>query len=164
MKKLNKTYIMGVVCILFSFWIFWETSRIPERLVSNEPGPKLFPYISAAGILVFSVISIIFDGAKEKKAETEPYLDADGWKRIGIIMGEAVLFAVGMKFIGFWITAMAGMMMFIQTLKGGKKINRIFAAVLSIGLGTICYIGFTKGFVIPLPKGEIWTMLGINMM
>lgn len=164
MKKVNKTYVMGAVCILFSFWIFFETSRIPERLVSNEPGPKLFPYISAAGIFIFSVASMVFDGSKEKKEAQRQYLDAGGWKRIGIILGESLLFAFSMKFLGFWITSMAGMMMFIQTLKGDKKVNKVLAVVLSIALGTICYFGFTKGFVIPLPKGDIWTMLGISML
>ena len=54
--------------------------------------------------------------------------------------------------------------MFIMTLKGDKKIKTVFAVVLSIVLGTVCYLGFTKGFVIPLPKGEIWSMLGISMI
>ncbi|PNV62690.1 hypothetical protein C0033_06575 [Clostridium sp. chh4-2] len=164
MKKVNKTYVMGIVCILFSFWIFWETSRIPERLVSNEPGPKLFPYIAASGIFLFSVVSMIFDGSKERKSEGKPYLDAAGWKRTGIILGETVVFALGMKYFGFWLTSMLGMMMFIMTLKGDKKIKTVFAVVLSIVLGTVCYLGFTKGFVIPLPKGEIWSMLGISMI
>lgn len=163
MKKVNKTYIMGITCILFSFWIFWETSKIPERLVSNEPGPKLFPYISAIGIFIFSVLSIIIDGSKEAKADKKVYLDAGGWKRIGIILAEALIFGLAMKWIGFWITSVFGMMMFIWTLKGDKKINAVFAVLLSIVLGTICYFGFTKGFVIPLPKGDIWTILGITM-
>ena len=163
MKKVNKTYIMGAACILFAFWIFWETAQIPERLISNEPGPKLFPYISAGGILVFSIISMIFDGRKEAKAEKKQYLDAGGWKRIGVMLAEAAIFAAGMKWLGFWITSMAGMMMFIWTLKGDKKINVVFAVILSLALGTICYFGFTKGFVIPLPKGEIWTAFGITM-
>ena len=45
MKKLNRTYIMGAVFLVFSVWVLWQTSMIPEKLVSNEPGPKLFPYI-----------------------------------------------------------------------------------------------------------------------
>ena len=74
------------------------------------------------------------------------------------------IFLLAMTFIGFWFTAMIGMMVFILTLKGKKKINWIVAIVLCIGLGSLCYFGFTRGFNIPLPKGTLWESLGINML
>jgi len=33
-----------------------------------------------------------------------------------------------------------------------------------VGLGSLCYFGFTKGFNIPLPKGTLWESLGITML
>ena len=44
MKKINRTYIMGVLVLALAAWIGWQTSQLPTRFVSNEPGPKLFPY------------------------------------------------------------------------------------------------------------------------
>lgn len=166
MKKLNRTYIMGIVFILLALWVGFQTTQIPEKLVSNEPGPKLFPYISAIGMIVMAVLSMIFDGkkeAEENKNGAAPYLDAAGWKRLALIMVECIVFCIAMNFIGFWITSMIGMMMYILTLKADKKINLVFAIVLSIALGSICYFGFTKGFNIPLPKGVIWNAIGIKM-
>lgn len=163
MKKINRTYVMGIVCLIFAAWVVWQTTTIPERLVSNEPGPKLFPFISAGGIAVFAVLSMIFDGPKENKDDAKPYLDKKGWIRMAVIMAEAVLFCISMQFIGFWITAMVGMFVFIWTLKGEKTINVIFAIILSIALGSICYFGFTRGFHIPLPEGELWKLIGISM-
>ena len=160
MKKINRTYIMGAVCLALSAFIAWQTTTIPERLVSNEPGPKLFPFISAGGIAAFAILSMIFDGPKD---DGKAYLDKKGWVRMGIIMAEAVAFCVAMQFIGFWITAMLGMFMFIWTLKGEKKINIVFAILLSVAIGSICYFGFTRGFHIPLPSGSIWKSLGIKM-
>ena len=82
---------------------------------------------------------------------------------MGVIMVEAVLFTLSMEFIGFWITAMVGMMVFIWTLKGDKKISIPFAIILSVGLASLGYFGFTRGFVIPLPKGALWDMMNIPM-
>lgn len=158
MKKLNKTYVMGIVGILFSAWLFLEIQKIPEHLVSNEPGPKLFPYIATIGILCSCILSMIFDGPKDKK---EDFLSKEGWKNLFLLLAEVILFAIAMYYIGFWITAVAGMLIFVYTLKGEKKINFIFTLVLCIGLGTLCYFSFTRGFKIQLPKGEIWTILGI---
>ena len=117
MKKLNRTYIMGIVFIILALWVLFQTTQIPEKLVSNEPGPKLFPYISAIGMIVMAVLSMIFDGKKEaedNKNGAAPYLDAAGWKRLALIMVECIVFCVAMNVIGFWITAMVGMMMFIM--------------------------------------------------
>lgn len=163
MKKINRTYIMGIVCLALAAFIAWQTTMIPERLVSNEPGPKMFPFIAAGGIAVFAVLSMIFDAPKEAKEDPKPYLDKAGWIRMGVIMVEAVLFTLSMEFIGFWITAMVGMMVFIWTLKGDKKISIPFAIILSVGLASLGYFGFTRGFVIPLPKGALLEMLNIPM-
>ena len=163
MKKINRTYIMGAVCLALSAFIAWQTTTIPERLVSNEPGPKMFPFISAGGIAVFAILSMIFDAPKEAKEDPKSYLDKAGWVRMGIIMAEAVLFTIGMEFIGFLITAMAGTFVFLWTLKGEKKVNLIVAILFSVGLASLGYFGFTRGFVIPLPKGVLWESLGIPM-
>lgn len=166
MKKLNRTYVMGAVFIALALWVIYQTGMIPEKLVSNEPGPKMFPYISAIGMIAMSVLSIIFDGRKEneeKRAGAAPYLDRAGWKRLALIMVECILFCAAMNWIGFWFTSMIGMLVFIMTLRADKKINLIFAVVLSVALGSLCYFGFTRGFNIPLPKGVIWTMMGIKM-
>ena len=166
MKKVNRTYIMGIVFIVLAAIVIYQTSLIPNKLVSNEPGPKLFPYISAIGMIVMAILSMIFDGKKEAEENAKgaaPYLDVNGWKRLGLIMLECVIFCVAMKYIGFWITSMLGMMMFILTLKVDKKINLLFAILFSIALGSLCYFGFTKGFNIPLPKGILWEAIGIQM-
>ncbi|MCI6886980.1 MAG: tripartite tricarboxylate transporter TctB family protein [Lachnospiraceae bacterium] len=161
MKKIKMTYIMGILGLLLAGWIALETSKIPERLVSNEPGPKMFPYLSAAGIALFAILSMVFDAPKE---EDKPYLDSKGWKRLALVIIEVLVFCVAMNYIGFWITSMIGMMIFIWTLKGDKKINILFAITLSVALGSICYFGFTRGFSIPLPSGAIWKTLGIKML
>lgn len=161
MNKLNRTYVMGIVFLLLAAFVFWQTGKVPERLVSNEPGPRFFPYISAIGMAVFAVLSMIFDGPKDKGRE---YLDKAGWKRLIIILAEALLFCVMMQYIGFWFASMIGTFMFIVTLKGDKKINVVFAIVLAVVLGTVCYFGFTRGFHIPLPSGSLWKALGIKML
>ena len=152
---------MGVFMLLFAAWIAFESAKIPQLLVSNEPGPRLFPYISAIGIAVFSVLSMVFDGKNEKNKQ---YLDKAGYMRLLLIMGECLLFAFLMNFIGFWIVSMAGLFMFIYTLKGDKKLNLAICVIFCIFLGSLCYFGFTKGFNIPLPKGTLWDSLGIRMI
>ncbi len=163
MKKLKRTYLMGIVFLLLSVFVVWQTAMIPERLVSNEPGPKFFPFISAGGMALFAVLSMIFDGKKEKEEDEKEQADKGKAKRLVLILAEALAFCVAMQLIGFWLASMLGSFMFIWTLKGEKKINVVPAVVFSIVLGCICYFGFTRGFHIPLPTGSIWRVLDIRM-
>ena len=164
MKKINRTYVLGILGLLISAFIIWQTGNVKMRLVANEPGPRFIPYVSAAGLALFSILTIIFDAPKDAKKGSKAYLDKAGWIRLAVIVGEAILFALAMNFIGFWFTSMLGMFLFIWTLKGKKKINIVFAILLCVGLGSLCYFGFTKGFNIPLPKGTLWDSLGIRML
>lgn len=159
--KINRTYVMGILGLALAAWVAWQTTMIPERLVSNEPGPKFFPFISAAGIALFSILSMVFDGPKDQEAK--PYLDKAGWIRMGLIMAESLVFCLAMDFIGFWIDAILGLFVFVWTLKGDKKINMVFAVGVCIVLASVCYFGFTRGFHIPLPSGTLWKTLGIKM-
>ncbi|MBQ7520388.1 MAG: tripartite tricarboxylate transporter TctB family protein [Clostridia bacterium] len=163
MKKINRTYVLGILGLILSAWIVWQTSMVQVRMVANEPGPRFIPYVSAAGLALFSILTMIFDAPKEAEKGSKPYLDKAGWIRLAIIIGEAILFAICMDLIGFWFTSILGMFMFIVTLKGKKKINWLFAILLCIGLGSLCYFGFTRGFNIPLPKGTMWDAMGITM-
>ena len=163
MKKINRTYIMGVLVLALAAWIGWQTTQMTTRFVSNEPGPKLFPYLSAIGMGVCAVLSMIFDAPKDAKEEKKSRIDKTGWLRMGMLLVEFVLFALGMNWLGFWITSMAGMMVFFYTLKGDKKINFWVALVLSVALGSLCYFGMSRLFNIPMPKGTLWKSLGITM-
>lgn len=163
MKRLNKTYVSGAVCILFGIWILLQTGSISENLVSNEPGPRLFPYIAAIGIIVCSVLTMLFDGPKESQGEQKPYLDKDGWKRLGLIFLLLLIFALGMEFIGFLPTSIVMTAVFIITLKQEKKASPAAIGVMAVGLSCLVYFGFTKGFHIPLPSGRLWEALGVTL-
>ena len=164
MKKINRTYVMGVLVMALAAWIGWQTSKLPTRFVTNEPGPKLFPYISAIGMGFFAILSMIFDGPKEAKEEKKrPMMTKKGWLKVGLLLVEYVLFALGMNYIGFWITSMVGMLVFFYTLKGEKKINFWVALLIAVALGSLCYFGMTKLFNIPMPKGTLWKAWGVNM-
>ena len=109
MKKINRTYVLGILGLLISAFIIWQTGNVKMRLVANEPGPRFIPYVSAAGLALFSILTMIFDAPKDAKKGSKAYLDKAGWIRLAVIIGEAILFALALNFIGFWFTSMLGM-------------------------------------------------------
>ena len=56
MKKLNRTYIMGIVFIILALWVLFQTTQIPEKLVSTSRDSCSL-YISAIGMIVMAVLS-----------------------------------------------------------------------------------------------------------
>ena len=50
MKKMNRSYLLGILGLLISAFIIWQTGNVKMRLVANEPGPRFIPYVSAVGL------------------------------------------------------------------------------------------------------------------
>ena len=75
MKKMNRSYLLGILGLLISAFIIWQTGNVKMRLVANEPGPRFIPYVSAVGLALFSILTMIFDGPKEAQKGAKPYLD-----------------------------------------------------------------------------------------
>ncbi|MFR5732007.1 MAG: hypothetical protein ACLUD2_08655 [Clostridium sp.] len=43
MKKLNRTYIMGIVFIILALWVLFQTTQIPEKTGFQRAGTKAVP-------------------------------------------------------------------------------------------------------------------------
>lgn len=159
--KIKKEIVFGSVFILFALWIIWQTGFVSEKLVSNEPGPRLFPYIAGIGIIVCSVLMMIFDGNNSRKDHAQ-VMSIETWKKVGLFFGELIGFGILIYFLGFFVSSLVLLPTLIFTLKGEKKVNLLFVAILTVGLTCLIFFGFTKGFSIPLPTGVLWDAIGFN--
>jgi len=152
----NRTRISSLICIALALFIFWDGTHISRTLVNNEPGPTFFPYVAAGGLIIFSVLSAIFDG---KKDNDEPYLSKEGKKRLAIILVEIVAFILGMTLFGFLPTALVMLAVIIMTLNDGKKMHMVAYVAVVVGVSCAVYFGFKYGLGVPFPKGIIWESL-----
>ena len=114
--------------------------KVKMRLSVGDPGPKLFLYIAAFGMMVCGA-GILFSKVPDKKMLT---LDRGQWGKFGF------LFLV-LKYLGFLVSTPLAAFALIYILKQKKKINLAVAAAYSLILTGVLYLVFVKLLSIVLP-------------
>ena len=156
-KFINRTRVSSLICILFACFILYEGTHVTKTLVNNEPGPTFFPYIAAVGLIIFSILSAIYDGKADNSA---PYMTWAAKRRLAVVLGEIVLFILGMQFFGFLPTSLVMMTVLVKTLSDGKKINVLVWIAVVVAVSCSVYFGFKYGLGIPFPEGAVWEAIG----
>lgn len=148
---MNKDKIAGAAFAALGALIVIMASGIVEPANLSEPGPRLFPYIAGAGICICGV-GMFFS----KSVETGAYLDKAGWKRLGIIAAVLVAYYFALTYIGFLFGTPFFAFTTIMVLSSGKKVSKLFSAILSVGVTLLLYFLFKEVFMIFLPAGILF--------
>jgi len=157
--KNKKDFGLGIFGILFSAWICWYSfSFLHDSKYAGDPGPRLFPLIGAAIMLICSIFILI----KPDKPTGKKFLTPAQWKSAGIIFGIYILTTVLFAVIGF--TATVPIIIFILTylmsfqsepdMPRGKRI--IKAVIFAIIAGVLIYLAYKVGLKARLPKGILF--------
>ena len=91
-----KNKILGVVAVTIGIVEAILTMQlVPSFIAAGDPGPKVFPMISAV-LFVICGIAIFFQ--KEDKSKEKQFMTKEQWKRLGILLGVLVVYALLMYF------------------------------------------------------------------
>ncbi len=147
--SLNRDKKIAIFFMILSVFIliYAQTINVPPNI--SEPGARLFPRIAGLGMLICS-LGMFFT---KQEGEDKEFLSRDGWKRLGVIFGSAVVYFLGLMTLGFLIATPFCLFGFIYILKSGKNVSMIAMVATAIIVPLILYSAFTYGFAISLPKG-----------
>ena len=121
--------------------------KVKMRLSVGDPGPKLFLYIAAFGMMVCGA-GILFSKVPDKKMLT---LDRGQWGKFGFLFLVLICYLLGLKYLGFLVSTPLAAFALIYILKQKKKINLAVAAAYSLILTGVLYLVFVKLLSIVLP-------------
>ena len=142
--------IVGVVILLTSIWYGYSASKFEITPLMDPVGPRAFPYMLAAIMVVFSLIMIV--RPKGKRVEW-PKLEV--WLRIGIIAIVLILYAFLLVPLGFILSTALVMTSISFTFKGPLLKSFIIALIFSIALFGL----FDTLLGLNIPSGKIFLFL-----
>ncbi len=144
---------MGALLLALGVFIAVAIGQMEVAATYAAIGPKLFPYLVAAGLVVIGLLTLrqaLFDSTRE---EESPKYD---WLAVGLISG-GLLAQMALVERGGWILAAAALFMIVARAFGSR---RLYAdAALGFALSTLTFVAFTSGLDLSLPGGVIGDML-----
>jgi hypothetical protein len=143
--KANKMDLSaGVIAIILSVFLFYETFSFPPPLQRNAPSCALFPRMCLISIIIFAFILIFQSLSGKKSSETQFKLHI---KQFLIVTGSLVLYLILLPYLGFLITSL---LYLIPSLLVRME-NRVKVIWLSCLIVVLLYVIFEIALKIKLP-------------
>ena len=139
---------------LLGLIVFWDTWRTELPAFNLTISPKVFPYATAALLMVLSIVLIIAiirgDVATPEGVEPGQLIHKTDYKTFGIVLGSLLTYLLLIERAGFIIAA--SLTFFgITVAFGNKKHGR--AAIFGTLFITVVYLSFTRFLNVQLPAG-----------
>jgi putative tricarboxylic transport membrane protein len=151
--RLGEAVLAGFVLVLGVF-VAVETAMLRTGPGYSAIGPKLFPWLVAAGLLVVGV-ALLYEARAGAIAHPVGF-DLDLPPALAVTAG-LVLQMVLMKPAGF-VIASAVLFVGVAYAFGSRRIA--LNAAVGLILCTATYIAFTRGLGLVLPAGVLGTLFG----
>jgi len=147
---------IGLATLALAGVVLWQTLAIPVSPMYSKVGPTIFPYITAFGLLVLSVLLIAraFMGGWQPEEEKEVALD---WKAVGFVIAGLLANVALIGPLGF--TAASTILYVLVTYGFGSR-KPLRDAGIGFVLSLLTYFGFAKALGVNIGAGIIENLLG----
>lgn len=135
---------MSVIIAIFNFLTVDPTIRM-----EGDPGPRIFPYMTAA---MFGISGFILLIRKQKEPE-KIYLNAEQWKRLFRLFAVLCVYIFLIWSIGFNLSTAVLLFTVSTMFAKGKNVPVWQRLVYSVAMTIIIFAIFRYGLRIALPKG-----------
>jgi putative tricarboxylic transport membrane protein len=139
--------------------MIWYTRTFPA-MPGQDYGPALFPTLIGLGFIVTGVILIV-SGLRRRRVE--PLFGGGEWLRSGphiinflAVVGGLLLYIVASDWLGFILTSLLLLFVWLVLFRGGKPISSL-AIALAVTLAV--NYAFSQLLLVPLPLGLLQPLL-----
>jgi putative tricarboxylic transport membrane protein len=143
--------LIGLGTLAAAGAVLWQTFAIPVSPLYSKVGPTVFPYITAAGMLVLSVLLVVaalqggWQPAEEKETPTD-------WKSMIFVVAGLLANLFLIQPLGF--TA-ASVIMFVLVCYGFGSRHPVRDFITGLILALAAYFGFAKALGVNIGAGYV---------
>jgi len=147
--------LIGLGLLACAAAVAWQTLAIPVSPLYSKVGPRVFPYITMAGLIVLSLLLVLaaLRGGWEPEEEKETPAD---WKAMGLVAAGLVANLALIQPLGF--TA-ASVVMFVLVCFGFGSRHPLRDALLGLALALAAYFGFARALGVNIGAGLVENQL-----
>ncbi len=145
------TFVLGTI-VMFDNW------RIGARWAEDGPQTGYFPFYVGALIVIGSVVNFI-SGLRMSAEENGTFVEVGQLKLVLSVLVPSAVYVALVGLLGIYLPSILYIGFFMRWL--GKYAWSKLAAV-SFGTAAFFYVIFEIWFLVPLPKGPVEALLGLD--
>jgi putative tricarboxylic transport membrane protein len=139
--------------------VVYDSVRLGSGWASDGPRPGYFPFYIGLLICTASVINFVRALLLLRGDKNKPFVQVGQLRLVLTVLIPTAIFAAAVTWIGIYTAAVLFIAFFMRWL--GKYVWWKVAAV-SLGTVVVFYVVFEMWFKVPLPKGMVERLLGLN--
>ena len=143
--------LIGLGLLICAGLMFWQTATMPVSPMYSKVGPTVFPYMTAAGLVVLAVLLFIqaLRGGWQPDDEKEVRID---WIAVAFVAAGLLANVLLIRPLGF--TA-ASIILFVLVAHGFGSRKPIRNALIGLVLSLAAYFGFAKALGVNIGAGVV---------
>ncbi len=151
--KLHKNQIYSICVILFAIIFMIMTSQLKSvyTLSERDIGPRAFPYLAGAGLIVCAIGKMLTEGPKDDVVFT-----LEGWKRILVVFALIAGYLLAMTFVGYIVTTPVFSFLLVYAMKEDRKFSVWKTLLFAVLLTAVLYVVFQNIILVFLPTGILF--------
>lgn len=150
---MHRDRIVGIISVVLGAAVaFLTATRVAASNMPGDPGPRIFPFISA-GILILCGLLLAI---RKPDKEVKPFLQGVQIKRFLSIIGIIVLYVLLLWAIGFVVPTFAMVLVLCLMFGREEKVAVWKAAIYAAAVTGIIYVAFTVLLHLRLPVGVLF--------
>ncbi|HEX6529978.1 MAG TPA: tripartite tricarboxylate transporter TctB family protein [Burkholderiales bacterium] len=156
----QKSAELAVAALFFIFGaiVVYDSVRLGAGWAADGPRPGYFPFYVGLLICIASTINFV-RGLLIRGAQNKPFVERGQLKMVLTVLIPTAIYAALVTWIGIYVSSVLFIAFFMIWL---GKYAWWKAAVVSVVTMVMFYMVFEIWFKVPLPKGFVERMLGLD--
>lgn len=150
--------VVAVFFLLSGAIVIYDSARLGARWGEEGPQAGYFPFYIGVILCIASMINLLQALAAAKREDSE-FVQYDALKLVFSVLLPTAVYAGLIGPLGLYVASAVFIAFFMRWL---GKYSWLLVASVSIGNSVVFFVVFEVWFKIPLPKGPLEAVLGLN--
>ena len=149
--------VVAALFLVLGAIVIWDSVRLGARWADDGPQAGYFPFYIAVLMCIASAINLVL--AVLKKGDLGAFVGVEQLRLVLSVLIPSIVYVALVAWLGIYVASVIFVAFFMRWL--GKYAWWKVAAV-SVGNSVVFFLIFEMWFKVPLPKGVVERLLGLD--
>ena len=149
---------VAALFLLFGALVIFDSVRLGSTWAADGPRPGYFPFYVGLIMCVSATITLVRAAISSADAD-KVFVQVGQLKAVFAVLVPATVYASAITWLGIYVSSTLFIGFFMRWL---GKYAWLKVAAVSVGTAVAFFLIFETWFKVPLPKGPLENLLGLN--